>query len=94
MELQHQAFVGGVTAAGLNSSQGLTVGTGDAVFGGKITVNGAATNTFTGNIGVASLNANDLQVTDQASFGGRLEVNGAATSSFAGGAATKPSRWS
>ena len=80
------SFAGGVQAVGLTSSQGLTVSTGDTILAGKLTVSGTATSTAAGGFTVSgALNANDLQVTDQASFGGRLEVNGVATSSFVGG---------
>lgn len=81
-------FVGGVSAAGLSSSAGITSSAGDFLLtGGKIVSTGAGTSTYSGGISSAGLRSTSGIESTAGDFlltGGRIVSTGAGTSSMSG----------
>jgi hypothetical protein len=77
-------FSGGLSAANLNMTGGLSVGA-DSLLSGKLTISSAATSTIP-NLNVSTLlGAAAINTSGPLSAAGKLEITGTATSSIAGG---------
>lgn len=79
-------YTGGVSTAGLLSSNGLTISVGDALFAGLIKVSSAGTSTYVGGLSSAGLTSTiGLNVTGDALLSGLIKNSNTGTSTFDGG---------